>query len=71
MSTSGAAAASEALRDLKRICEGTRSRWNDTARNEWDRNYGEPVMVDAGRVVDSLVEAERQMQAALKVLGRD
>jgi hypothetical protein len=71
MTSSGAAAASEALRELKRTCEGTRSRWSDAARGEWDRNYYEPVMVDAGRIVESLVEAERQLNAALKVLGRN
>jgi tetratricopeptide (TPR) repeat protein len=66
-----AAAASEALRDLKRICESTRSRWSDTARNDWDRNYFEPVMADAGRIVDSLGEAERQIASCLEGSGKE
>jgi hypothetical protein len=71
VNNSGASDASEALSEFKRICEGTRSSWNDVARKEWDEKYYKSAMTDAERVVAYLVEAERNMNASLRALSSE
>ena len=70
MGDAGMQEAIDALRELKRACQGTYREWNDPARKEWDSRYYEPTLLDASRVVEDLTEVNGLLDAAIRVLGR-
>lgn len=61
-----AAAYCEALRALQRVLEESRSQWNDTARQAFDRRHVDRIVKDGKRTESDLIRLAADLTAAVR-----